>query len=595
MKNQLLYGIGLGYVIGRWIEKKNPRYGKLYFTCMGVLFWLTIGLLIWDMFIPSINLFSVIYHEISNMYPVYDNFQASRQSIIILISIIIVYVGFSFPAGYLFKLFHRKLNVNKPNLKTKVHSTMLSWRKKAPKDAYFAGMNAEDGLPIYISDADRMEHSQIVGVTGSGKTESSIIPPLIHDIAIGRGSLVIDMKGDRGLLDKIRVAMIAAGRENDLLLFCLSQPESSHTYNPLKRGNASEIKDKLISANIWSEVYYKKTSEIALLSICKAMRELKIDITFKSLLSYLSSVDNIKILNKQLRILNSRHSLDELISTLDGKVRDLTGLISDISALVYSDFGYLLDMENGEIDLLDAYLNNKIIVFQLNTGLYQETAVRLSRVIIQDLKSVSNYIQSYLYANQRSFFSVYIDEFASIAFDSFVELINKARSSQMAISISHQSLGDLSVVSNEFQDQIFDNTNTRLVYRQNSAGSRDLISKMAGTIEEEKFTYQTENFLDYQLNTGVGSARKVDTFRLDPNRISEFQTGYCALLQHKKNGSNRLQYMASDFYNLVIPSMFSLPVRCDVNQKAVIINDECVEKKEEIDLDPLKRYMEILS
>ena len=448
------------------------------------------------------------------------------------------------------KWIERNVQDSRPQLKYFPRKQFFSGRKTAPKDAYFAGLNALTGEKIFLPDENRMEHTQIVGVTGGGKTEGGIVPALIHDIIRGRGAAVIDMKGDRSLLEKISAAVVATGREKDFYFFSLSDPKRSHTYNPLRRGNASEVKDKIISAQVWSEVYYKKTSEIATLQLCHALRQLGEEITFHRLLSLMRDLKSIDKLRQQLDALKINHELTSLLSVLDGKTRDLSGLMADFTAMVGSEFGDLLAHGKGEIDLLDIYQNRKIVLFQLHTGLYQETAIRLARMIIQDIKSVSNAIQAYTVAADRQFFGLYIDEFASIAFEAFIELLNKARSSKIAISIAHQSLGDLAQVSEGFQSQIFDNTNTRMVFRQNSATSRDLITKMGGTIEVEKFTHQTEHDGRQESFTGRGSSRRVETFQIDPNIITELQTGYCVLVQHKRTGKDRITYMQSDYLDI---------------------------------------------
>ena len=297
----------------------------------------------------------------------------------------------------------------------------------------------------------------------------------------------------------------------------------------------------------------------------------------------------IDALRQQLDAKKLNHELVSLLGVLDGKTRDLAGLMSDFTAIVGSDFGELLAHGKGEIDLLDVYREQKIVLFQLNTGLYQETAIRLARMIIQDIKSVSNAIQSYTVPADRHFFGLYIDEFASIAFEAFIELINKARSSKIAVSIAHQSLGDLAQVTEGFQSQIFDNTNTRMVFRQNSATSRDLITKMGGTIEVEKFTHQLEHDGHQELLTGRGSSRRVETFQIDPNIITELDTGYCVLVQHKRNGKDRITYLQSDYLDIGCEASF-LRERFQEKPEAPV-QEVLEEVKNEEFLDPLKRRL----
>lgn len=597
MSSPFYHIFDLGYTIWQYVQKRSPVWGKRYHRAMVALLVALFVLLAYLSFTDNL---SVLYEKPHAWLQHALTFNDSNAAIDKLFRTFFAvgvlglsYVIFlSFPASIFFIMLRRKVVDSRPKLKSPDRRVFLQHRAMARRDAYFAGVDAVTGEPIYIDDDSRMEHTQIVGVTGGGKTEGGIMPALIHDIAWGRGAIIIDMKGDRLLLEKIAAAVIAAGRKDDLLYFSLADPASSQTYNPLMRGNASEVKDKIISSYIWSEVYYKKTSEIATQGICHALQELEKPVTFQSLLEHMRDVKKIGELGKEMDAKGIKHDLESLLSSLDGKVRDLTGLIADLTAIVGSSFGPLVAAEKGEIDLLDAYKNNKIVLFQLNTGLYQETAIRLARIIIQDIKTVSNHIQSYVPPAERHFFPVFIDEFASIAFDAFTELINKARSAKMAISIAHQSLGDLKNAGEGFQNQIFDNTNIRIVYRQNSAESRDLITKMAGTIEKEKFTYQTDFEMGTHVNTGRGSIRRVESFQVDPNLITEFPTGYCALLQHKKGAGERLRYMKSDYI--------------DIGQEATFLRERMAESKQEApaqevfkeiekapEMDPLKQYLSI--
>ena len=592
--------LDFGYTLWQYIQKKSPVWARRYLWLMTGLLVATFGLMGYVFFTNQyVLLYKAPMALINNLAAgISTTSQVDRFFITIFkhAGLLLGYLVFiSFPATVFFVLLRRQVVDSRPKLKAPPRQTFLKFRRAAGEEAYLAGIDARTGEPIYIDDDARMEHTQIVGVTGGGKTEGGIIPALVHDIAWGRGSIIIDMKGDRMLLEKVAAAVIAAGRKDDLLLFSLADPRASQTYNPLMRGNSSEIKDKIISSNIWSEVFYKKTSEIATQGICHALQALGRPVTFQSLLEYLRDVKKVEAMKQELDQKGVPNSLESLLCAMDGKTRDLTGLIADLTAIVGSEFGPLMAEDQGEIDLLDAYQNKKIVLFQLNTGLYQETAIRLARIIMQDIKTVSNHIQSYYTASERHFFSVFIDEFASIAFDAFIELISKARSAKIAVSIAHQSLGDLKNAGEGFQNQIFDNTNTRIVYRQNSAESRDLITKMAGTVEKEKITYQTSAEQGMNVHTGMGSIRVVEAFQVDPNLITEFPTGFCALLQHKKSGRERIRYMKSDFIDIGRPADF-LRERMENARRLepeMPLSEILEEVKEAPELDPLKHLVGI--
>ena len=119
-------------------------------------------------------------------------------------------------------------------------------------------------------------------------------PEIVKAHMVKDGAIVIDAKGDLELLAKIRMNVQAAGRMKDFLFFSLSNPELSHTYNPLLRGNASQIKDKLIGASEWGDEFYKKKAEEAALTILRPMVELGRKPKFRDLYYLLTDSDILR-------------------------------------------------------------------------------------------------------------------------------------------------------------------------------------------------------------------------------------------------------------------------------------------------------------
>ena len=105
----------------------------------------------------------------------------------------------------------------------------------------------------------------------------------------------------------------------------------------------------------------------------------------------------------------------------------------------------------------------------LPTLQYEETAVRLARIILQDLKTVAAHVQTKLPESERRLMGVVVDEFASFAFPQFAEFLSKARGAGMALLLSHQSLrGDLEKAGEAFFAQVVANTNVKLCMRQDN-------------------------------------------------------------------------------------------------------------------------------
>ncbi len=443
------------------------------------------------------------------------------------------YVIISLPCFLLYsylKQFSRLGGLKADRKITFTHAKMAEGRERAGANRVFLGRSMRSKRNVFLSTQMRQMHTHVVGSTGAGKTDSLILPLLVQDVQRGRGALVMDAKGDMETLNKIKYHVRRAGREKDFLFFSLAYPEKSNTYNPLLRGNPTELKDKIISANIWTEEFYKKKSEETLLLLMKALREAGETVTFHKLYELLSDEEKLVALSNCLKDTRLKGIIDNALRKYAIFQKDLSGLTADLGMIAESEFADLLVAEKPQIDLLDAYLTKKIVYFQLNAQGYEETARRFGRIVLQDMKTVSNHIQAYLPEEQRSFFPVFVDEFSNFAYEQFVEFLNKARGAHLGITIAHQSLGDLQKAGDHFMKQILENCNIKIIMRQDDPESIETYARISGTEKSMKNTVQTEEDFFGKSPTGMGTVREVEEFRVKPNVIRELGRGEAAVI-----------------------------------------------------------------
>lgn len=81
----------------------------------------------------------------------------------------------------------------------------------------------------------------------------------------------------------------------------------------------------------------------------------------------------------------------------------------------------------------------------------------------------------------RDFTALFLDEFGSFVYSGFLGLLNKARSTNTAIHLSHQSVGDIQAVSPEFATALHTNTNVKCILGVNDLDSADFFAKHFGT------------------------------------------------------------------------------------------------------------------
>jgi TraM recognition site of TraD and TraG/Type IV secretion-system coupling protein DNA-binding domain len=93
-------------------------------------------------------------------------------------------------------------------------------------------------------------HALVVGATGSGKTVTQTWIGA-QAIASGMGVVVVDPKGDEAMRAVLRRAASAAGRA-----FIEWTPTGSSVYNPFARGTETEVADKALAGEHFTEPHY---------------------------------------------------------------------------------------------------------------------------------------------------------------------------------------------------------------------------------------------------------------------------------------------------------------------------------------------------
>jgi len=291
----------------------------------------------------------------------------------------------------------------------------------------------------------------------------------------------------------------------------------------LALGTPSELKDKIVGSILWTEEYYKKVAEKVLLDIFIVFQNTRTVPTIQALDFLLNDPDNFAAEP------GSAESFDRLKESLKKLGSDLSGLKSDIALWARSEFATLIS-DNKAPSVLDWIENKKIVYINLNTLGFEETSRRFGRILIQDLKTAVQRIQDFD-ESVRPKTTVILDEFASIASSGFIELINKARSANVSLTLAHQSLGDLNSISDSFTDQILDNTPNKIIFRVDSPDTADFLARLIGTRKSSKKTSQTQNIgVLGDSSTGLGTVRDTEEFIVSPNDIKSLSRGQALIL-----------------------------------------------------------------
>jgi hypothetical protein len=111
------------------------------------------------------------------------------------------------------------------------------------------------GGRVLLTDRQLSAHALILGATGAGKS-TTLLTVLTEHVASGRPVVVIDMKGSPTFARTLADAAASVGRP-----FRLWTPDGPGRWNPLAHGNATELKDKLIASERFTEPHYQRAAE----------------------------------------------------------------------------------------------------------------------------------------------------------------------------------------------------------------------------------------------------------------------------------------------------------------------------------------------
>lgn len=390
----------------------------------------------------------------------------------------------------------------------------------------------------YLTDRELNHHVHIVGASGFGKTV--LLTKIMKDrIARGEGCLWLDLKGDREMIEEMISYVESVGRKEDLQIFSISHPDLSGHYNLVAEGNATEIRDKIVSSLTWTEDFYKNQAMSYLLKLLTVLvwqkENQRQSFDLHSIYAGTTSPDFIegllhKIPNTEARL---KLLLEDCYQYLTRKemLHNLSGLNAQLESLLLTNFGEFL--KNGEqgINLFQATNSQKLVFIFLDSRRYGESARAIAKMLTKDLIATSARIDAEIPKLQRKHFVCFIDEFADIADESFTAFPDRARSSKMSLVLSHQDISDLKKVSEEFYSRMTANMSTLYAFLQSVPQSADEIAKRAGTKTVWKETIKAERMLWFTVQTGDKSLRETEEFYIHPNVIKSLPVGRCVVIK----------------------------------------------------------------
>ena len=430
---------------------------------------------------------------------------------------------------------------------------------KRPDGASMLAGTSADGKQIYLSQSERLLHTQVVGGTGSGKTESTICPMAVDDIKNGRGLIVIDGKSDRSLLDKLYAYAVKYGRVKDFKILSLADTSISNTFNPFAGGDVAEVTERVFGALNFENEYYKSIQIDALTFVLLVLKASRINATPQRVIELLRDTDQMTYLARksQRPELIAWSTQFTKLSSSDRETRT-SGLISQLQTFVLGEMGQIFNSDVSDIVLERAMENNEIIYCQLPAMKIPSLGKAAGKMILQSLQSAisSRHLGR---TENRKFFSVYLDDFTEYLTPSFVTLLNKSRSANVGIVFAHQALGDLDVLGDGLKNSVLTNSNLKVFMKTNEPASAEYFASVIGTTLTDKVTERQVAGMFGSRRTGDGSVRAAEEFKHHPNLFKQtLGVGEAVLVLPHSSGSMSLQmkfYRLLDLPPTVIPQI----------------------------------------
>lgn len=380
----------------------------------------------------------------------------------------------------------------------------------------------ERGIPVSIPVGYRSgSHALVVGATGSGKTisEAWIAARLID---AGYGAIALDPKGDLMLHDELARAATRAG-----VRFLEWTPDGPLAYNPYANGTDTEIADKALSGELFTEPHYLRQAQRYLGHSVRVMHAASIEVTPASLMAHLDPRE-LEASTRRLPEEEAKVVEGYLDSLTDRQRVDLAGMRDRLSILAESDTRQWLNPSDSErtLDLGRAVEERAVVYFRLDSDRRPLLSAMLAGAIVGDLVTLVARMQERPVPTV-----VLIDEFSAIMAGQVSRLFGRARSAGISLILATQELADLRTAGNgTLHEQVLGNIATLIAHRQNVPASAEMIAQIANTKPAWIATQQMEPGVFGAVASGRSTRRRGYEFNIDPSRIKDLRIGEAAVI-----------------------------------------------------------------
>jgi conjugal transfer pilus assembly protein TraD len=318
-------------------------------------------------------------------------------------------------------------------------------------------------------------------------------------------------------------------------------PDGPERWNPLAEGNPTELKDKLISTERFSEPHYQRAAERYVQTALQVMGELAphAEPSLAQLIRLLEP-RRLAIEARRLPTIRAAAVQDYVLTLGPDQVSAVRGLASRLAVISESATGRYLEPSPQAIHLPTALDGGDVVLFSLNASSYGRLAAQLGALAVQDLVSAAG-ARERTGARDLTAATVAIDEFSGLGADHVMALVSRGRSAGVSVLLATQELADLDRVARGFRQQIIGSTAVKIAHRQDVPESAWEVARLSGS---EK-TWERSWSHSGAISGGAGggprvNSRLVDRYLVDPSVVQTLGTGEAVVITKLPRSQTRL-------------------------------------------------------
>ena len=441
---------------------------------------------------------------------------------------------------------------------------------ETPKESMGAGgvrigLTTDHNRPVDLASSLLVRHTAIVGQSGVGKTTLGEYM-LWQQMAAGGGWLFVDAKIDYDTRDHLVYMAKVLGREDDLYIIDVSDPEKSNTYNPILHGDPDEVASRLLNLipsaeNNPGADFYRQSSNHALTVIIAALQAAGYRYHFGDLAILMQSDKALEQLERMTPQGPERRALSIFLDQFRTRTKDgtriqldrlkqvLGGMAGRIALFAQGKFGKVFNVYAPEIVLYDLIRQNKMLYVSLPTMGKDVAALNLGKMIVSDLRSAVAWLQG-LPKDQRPNppFLCLLDELGAYVMDGISRLFEQARSASVALLAAFQSFSQLNRVSPDFADMVIQNTWNKIFFKFGTTDSTEEAAELLGKTtkqqrsvsvsanqgESAQFLRTTPQSSESDTGGVSQSWREVEDFRVTPDQLRALGMGEVVMMTGAK-------------------------------------------------------------